>query len=141
AEEALAGLDDRPGLQALIALVAPDAPAAAARTQRLHERCGVPLATVALLPREPLSLVELRRRFDGGPRAAVIDMARGLRARTGTVFQDATDASEEHWWPWTRWNVDTLTEQWAIAATLLARAGALADWLEETCRAVSASCS
>lgn len=130
-EEALEGLHDRPGLQALIALVAPDAPAATARTQLLHERCGVPLATLTLLTREPLSLAELRRRFDGGPRAAVIDMARWLRAETGTVFLDATDASAEwHWWPWTRWNVDTLTEQWAIAATLLARVGVLADWLE-----------
>ena len=130
-EEALEGLDDRPGLQALIALVAPDAHAAAARSQLLHERCGVPLATLALLPREPPALAELRRRFDGESGAAVVDMARWLRAETGTVFLDATSESEEwHWWPWTRWNVDTLAEQWAIAATLLARVGALADWLE-----------
>ncbi len=130
-EETLDGLYDRPGLQALIALVAPDAPAAAARGQLLHERCGVPLATLALLPREPSPLAELRRRFDGGPRAAVVDMARWLRAETGTAFLDITyETAEWHWCAWTRSNVAALVDQWALADTLLARVGALADWLE-----------
>lgn len=130
-DETLEGLYDRPGLQALIALVAPDAPATAARHQLLHERHGVPLATLALLPREPPSLAEIGRRFDRGSRAAVIDMARWLRGETGTAFLDSTDESAEwQWWPWTRANVAALTEQWARADTLLARVGALADWLE-----------
>jgi hypothetical protein len=131
-EETLEGLYDRPGYQALIALVAPDAPAAVARSQLLHERCDVPLATLALLPREPPSLAELRRRFDGGPRAAVADMARWLRAETGSAFLDCTyESAEWHWWPWTDANVAALTEQWAVARALIDRVGALADWLED----------
>ena len=130
-EEALEGLYDRPGFQALIALVAPDAPAAAARSQLLHERCDVPLATLAFLPREPPSLAELRRRFDGGPRAAVADMARWLRAETGTVFLDSTyESAESYWLAWTEFYVAALAEQWTVARALMDRVGALAEWLE-----------
>lgn len=130
-EEALEGLCDRPGYQALIALVAPDAPASAARSQLLHERCDVPLATLALLPREPPSLAELRRRFDGGPRAAVADMARWLRAETGTAFLDTTyESAESYWLPWTAFYVAALTEEWMVARALMDRVSALAEWLE-----------
>jgi len=130
-EETLEGFYDRPGYQALIALVEPEAPAAVARSQLLHERCDVPLATLALLPREPPSLAELGRRFGGGPRAAVADMARWLRAETGTAFLDYTyESAEWHWWPWTESNVAALTEQWTVARALIDRVGALADWLE-----------
>lgn len=131
-DEALENLYERPGYQALIALVAPDAPAAAARGHLLHHECDVPLATLALLPREPPSFAELQRRFGGGPRAAVVDIARWLRAETGTAFLDTTyETAEWQWWPWTGSNVAALTEQWAIAEALVDRVSALAAWLED----------
>lgn len=130
--EALEELSERPGYQALIALVAPDAPAAAPRSELLHGRCGVSPATLALLPREPPPLGLLHRRFAGGPHAAVVDMARWLRAETGTAFLDNTyETTEWHWWPWTAWHVAELVDQWASADALLDRVNALADWLEE----------
>jgi len=124
-------LADRPGYQALIALLAPDAPAAAARAHLLHERCGVPTATLALLPVAPPALALLGGRFGGGTHAAVVDMARWLRAETGTTFLDSTCETAE-WcrWAWTARHVAALTAQWAVADALLGRVNALATWLE-----------
>ena len=131
-DEALEELTDRPGYLALIALIAPDAPAAAARAHLLHERCGVALATLALLPTESPSLGELGRWFGGGPYAAVVDMARWLRAETGTAFLDNTyETASWHCWTWSARYIAALTEQWTLADALIGRVNALATWLEE----------
>jgi len=130
-DEALDDLHTRPGYQALIALIAPDAPAAVARSHLLHERCSVPLETLALLPRRPLSSGRLRGHFGGGPHAAVADMARWLRAETGTVFLDHTyETADWHRWAWTARQIDALAAQWRVADALLDRVDTLATWLE-----------
>ena len=121
----------RDGFQALVALVDPEAPGAAARADLLHSSLGVTVETLVLLPREPVGWETLEARFGGGPRAAVLDFARWLAGATGCVFLDATfDDAGRYWWDWSPESVRALAAQWAAAEELVARVYALAEWLE-----------